>query len=124
MHAVTRILLIIAGYISLALGILGIFLPLLPTTPFLLLAGACFLRSSDRLYHWLITHRILGPYITSWKKGEGIPKRVKIFSITFLWVSMLLSVYFLPFGYAKLLFFMPAIFFTWLILKQKTLSKK
>ncbi len=123
MRTITKALLIIIGYISLALGILGIFLPLLPTTPFLLLAAACFLRSSDKLHRWLMTHKMLGPYIASWKKGEGIPMRAKVLSISFLWISMLASAYFLPFGYANLLFLMPAILFTWLILKQKTLSK-
>lgn len=124
MYSIKRVLLITAGSISLLLGVLGIFLPLLPTTPLLLLAGACYVRSSDKLYSWLINHRQLGPFINNWKHGNGIPVKVKILSIFFIWFSMIFSAVFIPFLLLKLLFFIPAIFFTWLILKQKTLVKQ
>ena len=81
-----KILLLISGFITLVLGIIGIFIPLLPTTPFLLLAAACFLRSSDRMYDWLIHHRWFGFHIRSYLKFRAIPLRSKILSITFLWL--------------------------------------
>lgn len=78
--------LMIAGIILVILGILGIFLPLLPTTPFLLLAAACFARSSPKLYQWLLNHRYLGNYIKNYRQNKGIPIGTKIVSITVLWL--------------------------------------
>ena len=63
--------LILVGSLSIGLAFLGIFLPLLPTTPFLLLAAACYLRSSDRFYHWLIYHKWFGNYIRNYREGRG-----------------------------------------------------
>ncbi|MFX1258784.1 MAG: YbaN family protein [Promethearchaeota archaeon] len=83
----------IAGIICLGLGIIGIFLPILPTTPFLLLAAACFARSSERFYNWLLNNRILGSYIRSYKEGKGMPKKVKIFTISMLWITILLTTF-------------------------------
>ena len=88
MKQAVRILLITAGVISIALGVLGIFLPLLPTTPFLLLAAACFIRSSRRLYDWLLKHRYLGPYIRNYRKHRAIPKRMKIILLVLLWATL------------------------------------
>lgn len=84
-----KIFLTILGTISLGLGILGIFLPLLPTTPLLLLSAALFLRSNRRLYDWLINHPRLGPYITNFLKHKAIPLRVKIVSVTTVWLTLL-----------------------------------
>ena len=64
---------IILGTVSLALGIIGIFLPLLPTTPFLLLTAALYFRGSPRLYQWLLNHKCLGPYIRSFRENKAIP---------------------------------------------------
>jgi len=68
-----RKLLIIAGTISTAIGIIGIFVPILPTTPFLLLAAACYLRSSPRFYHWLVNNRFFGIYVRNYLQGRGMP---------------------------------------------------
>lgn len=73
------------GILFVGLATVGIFLPLLPTTPFLLLAAACFIRSSDRLYQWLITHKWFGKYIKNYMEHKAITKRGKIFSILLLW---------------------------------------
>ena len=89
-----RILLIIAGIISLGLGAIGIFIPILPTTPFLLLSAACFMRSSERLHKWLINNRLLGDYIRNYQEGRGIPKKTKITSILLLWLAILYSSFF------------------------------
>jgi uncharacterized protein len=87
-----RALLIGAGLLSVGLGVLGIFLPLLPTTPFLLLAAACFIRSSSRLHHWLITHPWFGDYIYYYQRYRAISLRVKITSLALLWLTIGYSV--------------------------------
>lgn len=89
-----RILLIAAGSFSVGFGVLGIFLPLLPTTPFLLLAAACYVRSSDRLYTWLVTNRWLGEYIRNCREGRGIPLKGKILGVFLLWATILSSAFF------------------------------
>jgi uncharacterized membrane protein YbaN (DUF454 family) len=77
-----RWLLSSVGGICVGLGVLGIFVPLLPTTPFLLVAAACFVRSSDRLYQRLITHRTLGPYIRNYREHRAITRRARIVTST------------------------------------------
>ena len=79
----------IAGVLAVALGILGIFLPLLPTTPFLLLASACFARGSKRLHRWLLSHRVFGEYLRNFEEGRGIPRKAKIVATVLLWLSLL-----------------------------------
>lgn len=90
-HPVIRWLLFGLGWVSVVLGLIGLLLPVMPTTPFLLLAAACFLRSSPRFYRWLINHRLLGPYLRYYLSGMGIPRRVKRRVIFVLWVMMLTS---------------------------------
>ena len=85
---IKRILLIIAGVLSLVLGVIGAFVPLLPTVPLVLLAAYCFGRSSERLHQWLIYHRYFGPILENFQAGKGIPKRVKYRTIAIIWVSM------------------------------------
>ncbi|MFO7616208.1 MAG: YbaN family protein [Bacteroidales bacterium] len=86
---------IAAGTLFLGLGILGIFLPGLPTTPFLLLTASCYIRGSDRLYKRLISHPRLGKYITEWQRTRGLPKKVKVRSLLLMWLMITLSVLFL-----------------------------
>ena len=74
---IRRLLLRLAGGLSLALGVVGLFLPLLPTTPFLLLAAACFARSSEGLHRWLLDHPRLGPFIRDWERGGVIRPSAK-----------------------------------------------
>ncbi|VXC57300.1 YbaN family protein [Massilia sp. 9I] len=81
----------VAGVLALLLGILGIFLPLLPTTPFLLLASWCFARGSDRLHRWLLGHRVFGEYLRNFEAGRGIPLKAKIVATAMLWISLLLA---------------------------------
>ena len=89
-----RILLIIAGTFFAGLGIVGIFMPVLPTTPFLLLAAACYARSSQRLYGWLISNKWFGNYVKSYLERKGIPLKVKVLTITILWITIGFSVVF------------------------------
>ena len=84
----SRLLLIIAGTFFVGLGIIGIFLPLLPTTPFLLLAAACYARSSKRFYNWLLTNRWFGNYIRNYRERKEVPFKIKILSISFLWIAI------------------------------------
>lgn len=80
-----RWLLISVGILSVGLGMLGIFLPLLPTTPFLLLAAACFVRSSPRLYAWLLRHPWFGEYIRHYREQRAITLQAKIVTLALLW---------------------------------------
>ncbi|MCJ7576481.1 MAG: YbaN family protein [Dehalococcoidia bacterium] len=86
--AVKRRLLIGAGTLSTGLGIIGVFVPVLPTTPFLLLAAACYMRSSERFYQWLIDNRILGAYVRNYIEGRGMPIKIKISTILLLWLTI------------------------------------
>jgi len=88
-----KILFSILGIVSLALGVLGIFLPILPTTPFLLLSAWLFAKSSDKLYNWLLNHKILGEYIRNFREDKAIPLRIKIYSISMLWTAILISMF-------------------------------
>ena len=87
-------LLIIAGTIFTAIGIIGIFVPILPTTPFLLLAAACYLRSSQRFYNWLLNNRFIGAYVRNYLQGRGMPLKIKIITILLLWVTIAGSIIF------------------------------
>ena len=76
------------GLISLGIGAVGVFVPLLPTTPFLLIAAACFLRSSERLYQWLMNHRIFGSYIRNYREHRAMSISAKIWVISLLWITL------------------------------------
>ena len=89
--AIRKWTLITVGSISLGIGVLGIFLPLLPTTVFLLFSAACFARSSDRLYNWLLSHKWFGPYIRNWREHKAITRRNKIVILFVLWITLCFS---------------------------------
>ena len=88
MAPVLRVFLATIGLISLGLGIIGAFLPLLPTTPFLLLSAACFVRSSRRLYAWLINHPQLGPFVRNYRDHRSMTVRIKVVTLVLLWVTI------------------------------------
>jgi uncharacterized protein len=90
-----KAILISIGSLSVALGVIGIFLPILPTTPFFLLGAACYVRGSEKLYNWLITNRLIGNYIKNYREGKGIPVKTKAYAITLLWISISYSTIFL-----------------------------
>lgn len=89
--AFLRGLLVGCGWLSVTLGAIGIILPVMPTTPFLLLAAACFIRSSKRFYDWLVGHSRLGPYLTYYLDGKGMPYRAKLYTLLLMWCSMAFS---------------------------------
>lgn len=115
-----RYALLAIGWLSVALGVIGIFLPVLPTTPFLLLAAACFMRSSERFYHWLTSHPKLGPWICDYLDGQGIPLKGKIYAIGLMWLSIGLSCYLVPLFWARVFMLTSSVLVTLYILKQKT----
>ena len=81
-----KALLVVAGVASVALATIGIVVPLLPTTPLLLLAAACFIRSSDRLYEWLINHRLFGSYVRNYREHRAATWQTKAFTLILLWI--------------------------------------
>lgn len=93
MSATLRWLMISAGWLCIGLGVIGIFLPLLPTTPFLLLAAWLFARSSERFHLWLLNHPRLGPMVRAWQDGTGLPRQVRRRVLLVLWLSMGLSMF-------------------------------
>jgi len=84
-------LLVAAGLVALGLGLIGVVLPGLPTTPFVLLAAACFARASPRLHCWLTQHRFLGPMVRDWEAHRSLPLRVKWIAISMMGAMVLLS---------------------------------
>jgi hypothetical protein len=112
-----------SGTVFLGLGIIGIFLPLLPTTPFILLAASCYARSSKRLYDWLLNNRWFGNYVRNYREGKGIPRRVKILSVSFLWIVIGYSVLFVVNTFSiRIVLFLIAVGVTIHILSIKTLK--
>lgn len=98
--------LLISGFLATALGVLGIFLPVLPTVPFLLLALACFARSSERFYNWLLDHAHFGPIIRPYINGQGMTRASKVKAIALVWASISLSAF----------FFIETVWVRWLLL--------
>lgn len=119
-------LFIILGGVSLVLGIAGIFMPLLPTTPFLLLTATLWLHSSPRLYNRLLSHPKLGPYIRNFREQRAIPLRAKVVSVLLLWATILYCIIQPASGYLwiQLLLVAIAIGVTWHILSFATLRSK
>ncbi len=88
MKRLQHFLLIVGGTLFVALGVIGILVPVLPTTPFLLLAAVCYAKSSQRFYDWLMTNRVFGSYIRNYREGRGISIAHKIVSISLLWLTI------------------------------------
>ena len=88
MARLRKLVLITCGSLAVVLGVIGIFVPLMPTTVFLLAAAACYARSSDRFYHWLIDNRWLGGYIRAYREGHGMARSQKVLTLVLLWASI------------------------------------
>lgn len=105
MHSLARWLLVVVGTLAVALGVVGIFVPILPTTPFLLLAAFCYARSSERFYRWLLSNPWFGSYLRNYREGRGMAPRDKLLTLTALWLAIGSSVAFAvpsPWGKAAL----------------------
>lgn len=120
-----RWLLMTIGVLAVGLGIAGIFLPLLPTTPFLLLAAACFIRSSDRLYQWLIQNKWFGSYIRNYQEYRALPLRAKVVALILLWTTMSYTVFVLVNHLALRVFLLlVAVIVTVYLLRLKTIKEE
>lgn len=118
---IVALLMKIGGIIAVFLGLLGVFLPLLPTTPFLLLASWLFIRSSDKLNNRLMQHKILGPFLHNYQSGKGISKRDKIYGLGFTYVILIISFIFSPpLWYIRVILASIAIGVTYHVLSRKT----
>ena len=116
-----RYLYFISGVLLVAIGVIGIFLPILPTTIFLILASACFIKSSPQANEWLRNHKILGMYIKNYQDKSGLTVKSKIFNTTFLWIMISASaIFFTELWYIRLLLFAIAIGVTIHLLMIKT----
>jgi uncharacterized membrane protein YbaN (DUF454 family) len=90
-----RTLWLVAGTICMVLGAIGLVLPLLPTTPFLLAAAACYFKSSPRMHKWLLNNKWFGEYIRNYTEGKGLTKRTKITALGVLWATIAFSTFFI-----------------------------
>jgi uncharacterized membrane protein YbaN (DUF454 family) len=100
-NAAKKCLLIISGSFSVTLGVVGIFIPVLPTTPFFLLAVFCYIRSSKKLYRWLIYHKVFGAYIYNYITNRAVLKSTKIGAIIFLWTGLIASILIIDSWYVR-----------------------
>ena len=92
---IVRTLWFIAGTICVVLGAIGIVLPILPTTPFLLAAAACYYKSSERMHRWLLNNKWFGEYIRNYQEGKGLTIKTKITALTVLWITIVFSTAFM-----------------------------
>ena len=120
MKNIRRWLLIACGMLCVAVGVIGIFVPLLPTTSPLLLAAFCFARSSPRFYHWLLHNRVFGSYIKNYREGRGMPLRSKFVTLALLWLTIGFSIIYITPWWIKLLLLIIALGVTIHILWIKT----
>ncbi len=116
-----KVLLLIVGWLSVVLGVIGIFLPVMPTTPFLLLAAACFMRTSPKFYNWLVGHPKLGKYLVYYLEGKGIPLKAKIYTIALMAISMSVTTYIVPVTEIKILLPLVGVLVALYIARQPTL---
>lgn len=118
-----KILLISLGSISILMGVIGIFVPILPTTPFLLLAAWSYARSSDKYYNKLMNSKVLGGYIKNYRDKKAMPVRVKIVTISLLWISILYSAVFaINIYWVKMLLIVIAVLVTFHLLNLRTIK--
>jgi uncharacterized membrane protein YbaN (DUF454 family) len=121
---IKKLSLILLGSVLLALGIVGIFMPLLPTTPFVIGAALCYSHSTSQIYNRIIKNRYFGPYIENYKTGVGISLRNKIQGVAALWIILLISAFILDSLVLKLIFIIVGVAVTAHILSIKTRRTK
>jgi len=122
-NVIARYFLICVGWVSVVLGVVGIFLPLLPTTPFMLLAAICFSKSSKRFHEWLLNQPHLGNYIRMYLEGKGITAKTKVVTLIFLWLTIGSSAtFFVEPVYLKVMMVVIALAVTIHLLRMPTLK--
>lgn len=116
--SLVKLLYILLGTLSLVLGLIGIVVPGLPTTPFLLLTALLYMRGSARMYQWLLGNKWLGPYIIEYRKNGGLSRQHKAFAILLMWTMVTLSVlFFIPLNIVKIIIILAGITGTWVVSK-------
>ena len=117
--------LVFVGFVSFLLGVIGIFVPMLPTTPFLLLSAAVWVKASPKLYDWLLNHKVFGEYIRNYREHRAVPLRVKISSVLLVWLTIGYCIFWVvnEWWWAQLLMALLATAISWHILSFKTLKK-
>jgi uncharacterized protein len=118
-----KFLLVLAGSISLVLGLIGIVVPVLPTTPLLLLASFCYIRSSRRLYDWMLNNRVFGPYIYNYLTYRAIKRSIKVVTLILLWFTLSVSIVFVSNIYLRVFLVAVGIGVSVHVLSLKTLRK-
>lgn len=118
-----KIILIIMGSIFTSLGVIGIFLPLMPTTVFLIMAAACYVRSSDKLYQWLLNNKWFGEHLKNYLEHKAMPLKAKMIAIPMMWITISYSAYAVPLIAVKIVLIIIAISVTAYILSIKTLQE-
>lgn len=122
-NGVVRIWYLAAGHLSIVLAILGIFLPLLPTTPFLLLAAFCYARGSVRFYNWLLNSPTFGPIIRNWREDRSVALKHKVMAIGLITLSIGSSViFFVPNIYGKICLSLLGV--AWIVVMLRIPTKK
>jgi len=118
-----KVLLITLGTVTLTIGIIGIVVPGLPTTSFLLITAACYARSSERLYAWLLSHKIFGKYILQYRVHKAMPIKAKVIALMMMWTSIITSgIFFIKNKYALAIVVCGGIIGTIIIMMIKTLK--
>lgn len=117
-----RLILIVVGWSGVALGAAGLVLPLMPATPFFLIAAWCFVRSSPRFHHWLVTHPCFGTILSAYRERRGLTLKQKTSILTILWVTLALSALLCPIWWVRLILLAVGIGVTWHIARLKTQS--
>ena len=124
LSSVKRLFFVAAGWLCVVLAVIGIFLPLLPTTPFLLLAAFCFSRGSKRFHDWLLNHRWFGSYIKNFQDGRGMTKQAKVWSVSLIWLSIGTTVlFFISMAWLKFMLLMIAATVSGYLLSRPTYKK-
>ncbi len=121
---ILSILLIVSGSVFVCMGVIGIFVPLMPSTVFFLLAGACYVRSSEKLYYWLLHNKYFGNHVTNFMVKKAMPMRAKIVALSMMWLTMGYSaLVIIPILSIKLLLLIIGLGVTKYILSMKTLKE-
>jgi uncharacterized membrane protein YbaN (DUF454 family) len=101
--------LITIGTLFLVIGAIGIIVPLLPTTPLLLLSAACYYKGSRKMHHWMLNNKWFGTYLKNYREGRGIPLRTKVFIIALLWITIIYSAFLVSILTVQIILFVIAV---------------